>query len=144
MIPPHTWPAHIKQGSLEWDAEHGDRRTEIVWIGRELDHDAARLQLEACLLTAEEMATGPEAWLAMPDPLTGGKRDWHGAHGHTGSHAADDVAAHDELGGVTEANLREMMEAAIKQVQLPHVQLLPTSHSTTCTCPPPQPLVLAQ
>ena len=40
-----------------WDEPYGDRRTELVCIGRKLDHEAARTQLEACLLTAEEMAT---------------------------------------------------------------------------------------
>ena len=41
-----------------WDAKHGDRRTELVCIGRELDDEAARALLEACLLTDEEMACG--------------------------------------------------------------------------------------
>ena len=40
-----------------WDAVYGDRRTELVCIGRELDHEAARAQLEACCLTMEEMGT---------------------------------------------------------------------------------------
>jgi len=40
-----------------WDEPYGDRCTELVCIGRKLDHEAARTQLEACLLTAEEMAT---------------------------------------------------------------------------------------
>ena len=52
-----------------WDAEHGDRRTELVCIGRELDGEAAQAQLEACLLTADEMADGTESWRALADPF---------------------------------------------------------------------------
>jgi hypothetical protein len=52
-----------------WDAAHGDRRTELVCIGRELDHEAARAQLAACLLTPEEMAMGQESWFALADPF---------------------------------------------------------------------------
>ena len=43
------------RGALEWDVQFGDRRPELVCIGRALDHDAARAQLDECLLTAEEM-----------------------------------------------------------------------------------------
>ena len=52
-----------------WCTQHGDRRTELVCIGRELDHEMASAQLEACLLTPEEMATGQEGWLALADPF---------------------------------------------------------------------------
>ena len=52
-----------------WDAEFGDRRTELVCIGRELDHQAARAQLDACLLTPDEMAAEKEKWLELADPF---------------------------------------------------------------------------
>ena len=55
-------------GFSTWDAQHGDRRTELVCIGRGLDHEAAMAQLEACLLTPAEMAAGKKRWLALPDP----------------------------------------------------------------------------
>ena len=51
-----------------WDAQHGDR-TELVCIGRVLDHEAASAQLESCLLTTEEMAAGQRSWLALPNPF---------------------------------------------------------------------------
>ena len=54
--------------SRMWDAQHGDRRTELVCIGRALDHEAATAQLESCLLTSEEMAAGQRSWLALPNP----------------------------------------------------------------------------
>ena len=66
--PEQTWPAKLAeefQAELTcagreafagtWDVVYGDRRTELVCIGRELEHEAASAQLEACLLTAEEM-----------------------------------------------------------------------------------------
>ena len=82
-IPRHLWPHALAEemqhamldaeqdptGYHTWDAEHGDRRTELVCIGRELDGEAARAQLEACLLTAEEMKINEESWLALADPF---------------------------------------------------------------------------
>ena len=52
------WPQEVRDAfqKASWDEEHGDRRNEIVCIGRELDCEAVSAQLEACLLTAEEMA----------------------------------------------------------------------------------------
>ncbi|MFW6265913.1 MAG: GTP-binding protein, partial [Halanaeroarchaeum sp.] len=35
---------------LEWHDEHGDRRTELVFIGTDLDRAALERDLEACLL----------------------------------------------------------------------------------------------
>ncbi len=40
--------------SLEWDEEHGDRRTEYVVIGTEFDEDALRERLDDALVTDEE------------------------------------------------------------------------------------------
>jgi G3E family GTPase len=84
-VPRYRWPdglAEVMQTVQErkladgvpseemlWDAAHGDRRTELVCIGRELDHEAARAQLAACLLTPEEMAMGQESWFALADPF---------------------------------------------------------------------------
>jgi hypothetical protein len=52
---------------------HGDRRSEMLCIGKfadEIIREAARAQMEACLLTEEEMAGGEKSWLALPDPFT--------------------------------------------------------------------------
>jgi hypothetical protein len=47
----------------------GDRCQEIVWIGINMDEAGLRGMLDACLLTDEEMALGPEGWAAFEDPL---------------------------------------------------------------------------
>ena len=49
-----------------WDEVHGDRITELVFIGIELDQAAVEEQLDACLLTDEEYASD---WSELPDPL---------------------------------------------------------------------------
>ena len=60
-------------GFHTWDTMHGDRRTDMLCIGKfadEIIREAARAQMEACLLTEEEMAGGEKSWLALPDPFT--------------------------------------------------------------------------
>ena len=120
-----------------WDAEHGDRRTELVCIGRELDREAASAQLEACLLTAEEMAEGEEShlafgkksWLDLPDPFATAweeaMAEGHSAHEHGHAdgehpHGADDdagqAAADALLSGMTEDSLRGIVEIVREHV----------------------------
>ena len=62
----------------KWDAEFGDRRNELVYIGREMDEEAARALLDKCLLTDEEMASGVDSWLTMADPFMDGERVYAG------------------------------------------------------------------
>jgi G3E family GTPase len=55
---------------FEWDDEWGDRRTGLVFIGREVDEDELVAALDDCLLTDEEMAAdwaAFEAEYAFPD-----------------------------------------------------------------------------
>lgn len=40
-----------------WDKTFGDRKNEIVFIGQEMDEDAIRAQLDACLATDKELET---------------------------------------------------------------------------------------
>ncbi len=52
-----------------WHAELGDRRHELAIIGQHLDVAGLRTLLDDCLLTAEEMGEGMDAWLTYRDPF---------------------------------------------------------------------------
>ena len=116
IIPRHLWPDGLDEAFQasdgNWDAEHGDRRTELVCIGRDLDHAAGRAQLEACLLTKKEMVSGEESWLALADPWNEATEE--GGEQEGGEHGEREE--HEPLSGVTEASLREMMRRASEQV----------------------------
>jgi G3E family GTPase len=54
---------------IDWDAQWGDRRQELVFIGIDMDEAAMRGALDAALLTDAEFAHGPARWAAFPDPF---------------------------------------------------------------------------
>jgi G3E family GTPase len=47
----------------------GDRRQEIVFIGRHLNEPILRRALDDCLMTDAEMNAGPRVWSSINDPL---------------------------------------------------------------------------
>ncbi len=49
-----------------WHEEHGDRQTELVFIGLDMDRASIERSLDDCLATEEEMAAG---WNGTQDPL---------------------------------------------------------------------------
>lgn len=51
---------------------------EIVFFGPDLDEMALEAALSECLLTAEELAAGPEEWASYPDPFP----EWMVEHHH--------------------------------------------------------------
>jgi len=69
-IPRELWPETLEEDIKPlWHEEHGDRQTELVVIGRHLDHRAAEAAIHACLLTDAEMVGGAEGWLTLADPF---------------------------------------------------------------------------
>jgi len=52
-----------------WDPLWGDRRQELALIGIGIDENRMRSELEACLLSDDEMSRGPRAWQRMSDPF---------------------------------------------------------------------------
>lgn len=72
-VPKNQWPDDDdtwREIAKQWRKPWGDRRQEIVIIGIAMDERALTAMLDACLLTDEEMALGPEGWLArFADPF---------------------------------------------------------------------------
>jgi G3E family GTPase len=71
-VPQSEWPDDLEErmAVLEvWQEPWGDRRQEIVVIGMDLDQAHITANLNACLLTDDEIAAGPEAWRHYPDPF---------------------------------------------------------------------------
>lgn len=73
-VPRDQWPDDPEERAMvegNWREPYGDRRQEIVVIGyvARMDEAAVCAGFDACLLTDAEMADGPGAWLALPDPL---------------------------------------------------------------------------
>lgn len=72
FVPTEGWPedADERADILEnFDGDYGDRRQELVFIGRNLDEAKFREALDACLLTDPEMNVGPDVWRSFRDPL---------------------------------------------------------------------------
>jgi len=68
FIEQSQWPRdeYRRQRILaKWDDIVGDCRQELVFIGQGLDLDALKEELDACLLSAQEIMAGPETWPAM-------------------------------------------------------------------------------
>ena len=71
-VPRERWPEDpdaLQFISENWIEGIGDARQEIVFIGINMDESRLRQQLDAALLTDEEMAAGPGQWEKMPDPF---------------------------------------------------------------------------
>ncbi|MFN3986594.1 MAG: zinc metallochaperone GTPase ZigA [Rhodocyclaceae bacterium] len=74
-VPPERWPQDVETVALireKWDERVGDARQELVLIGMDMDEAALRTRFDACLLSDEEMAQGPETWTAWHNPFP----DW--------------------------------------------------------------------
>ncbi len=60
-------PEWLQNMQLRWDDEFGDRRQELVFIGRDMDAAWIRSSLDAALV--EESAFAPALWSHARDPF---------------------------------------------------------------------------
>jgi G3E family GTPase len=70
--PEEEWPDDAGMRAditRNWEGETGDRRQELVFIGVDLDEAAWTRQLEACLLTEDELRAGSEMWARFESPF---------------------------------------------------------------------------
>lgn len=72
-IPKKYWPdtdaERLEVHKLVQSGEYGDRKQELVYIGRNMNENEIRHGLAACLLTDEELKAGPDVWADFEDPL---------------------------------------------------------------------------
>ncbi len=73
-VPPENWPDDPESVAAirkKWVDGVGDARQEIVLIGMDMDQTALHAHFDACLLTDDEMAQGPEVWTTWHNPFPG-------------------------------------------------------------------------
>ncbi|MBF6035869.1 GTP-binding protein [Pseudomonas sp. P155] len=76
FVPKEQWPQDQESTAAimeNWMSSVGDCRQELVFIGQNIDFQQLSAELDACLLTDEEMALGVEGWRLLPDPFG----PWH-------------------------------------------------------------------
>lgn len=74
-LPRDQWPEDeeaIREIEDNWAEPWGDRRQEIVFIGRNLDREHIEQRLNACLVTGAEVGMSHESWSSVHDPFP----DW--------------------------------------------------------------------
>lgn len=76
FVPKAHWPQDAESTAsimAHWQADSGDCRQELVFIGQGVDFARLTVELDVCLLTDAEMALGTTEWQQLPDPFG----PWH-------------------------------------------------------------------
>ena len=72
LTPESEWvlsPDERKEVAAAWHPLWGDRAQELVVIGKDMDEEKVRKQLDECLLSDSELAEGESLWATQPDPF---------------------------------------------------------------------------
>ncbi|VTS04452.1 GTP-binding protein [Tuwongella immobilis] len=72
VIPPEDRPQSpefAESLAKIWDPRVGDCRQELVFIGKDIQPQRLTEELNACLLTDDEMRYGPPSWMEWEDPF---------------------------------------------------------------------------
>ena len=73
-VPQDRWPDRDDSAREEidrqWQEPYGDRRQELVLIGRNLDREALTAMLDSALVTNAEMRLGQKGWDRFKDPFS--------------------------------------------------------------------------
>lgn len=71
-VPEENWPQdedYLASIREQWVEPFGDMRQEIVFIGQGLDEERLTRDLDACLLSEDEVLRGKEYWYSLDDPF---------------------------------------------------------------------------
>ena len=80
----------------EWKEPFGDRRQTFALMALEVNRPTLQSQLDACLLTDQEMADGPDGWKNFDDPFPSWSSNAHHHHDHDHEHECDHQHDSDE------------------------------------------------
>ena len=72
FVPKNQWPEDQESTAAimqHWTEDTGDCRQELVFIGQNIDFALLTCELEACLLSDDEIALGVEGWRLLADPF---------------------------------------------------------------------------
>jgi G3E family GTPase len=73
----------------EWQEPFGDRRQSFAVMALDVDRATLQSALDACLLTDQEIADGPEVWKNFDDPFPSWSSHAHHHHHHDHGHECD-------------------------------------------------------
>ena len=95
--------------SPHWEAPWGDRRTELVVIGQDMDHAAMTAALERCVMTDDEMATYTKIFRGAASPWSKELEASGGRLGEAEAMLRRALAAEEERHGPDHAHTAETM-----------------------------------
>jgi len=139
VYPEQKWFVDLKNNSPEeWEeideeskssilkdfvGENGDRRQEMVFIGKDMSEAKIREMLNVCLLTDEELSKGKEVWSKAPSPFEAEQQEEESmsltlqseAGGGAGDCGMEEASSgpEDSVGGMEEENDTFFKESAI-------------------------------